>query len=271
MSQPSSGTLTKAETTRQLVVSFHDLHPGSRSACDRFLAGLRKLGVQRTSVLVVPRWHGAAPFTEDADFVRWLRGLAGDGHDICLHGFFHRVETVTGHAVNRFVGRHYTAGEGEYYQIDGPTARDRIRRGLHILCEEAGVPVVGFTPPAWLLSDEGRSELVAAGLHYTTTFHTVDLLQVDRRLRAPTIVYSCRATWRRCVSRIWVRFWAWANASAPILRIAVHPCDFDHPAIEASFWVRVRAALASGRTPVTYRDLLPADTRSAPVRPQAAV
>ncbi|MBE2214828.1 MAG: polysaccharide deacetylase family protein [Opitutaceae bacterium] len=251
-------------------MSFHDLHPGSRAACTHFIEGLAGLGITRISLLVVPRWHGDAPFTEDAAFTAWLRGLAAAGHDICLHGFFHQAEAVTGNAVNRLVGTHYTAGEGEYYQIDRATARDRIDRGLHILAGEAGLPVVGFTPPAWLLSADGRAELVAAGLHYTTTFGAVDLLQLDRQLRAPTIVYSCRAAWRRGVSRIWVRFWAWVNAGAPILRIAAHPCDFDHPSIEASLWTRVRAALADGRTPATYRDLLPGAAELAPIRPRAA-
>lgn len=270
MSAPSSRTSGKADSERRLVVSFHDLHPGSRAACTRFLEGLAGLGITRVSLLVVPRWHGGAPFTEDAEFTAWLRGLAAAGHDICLHGFFHRVEAVTGNAVNRIVGRHYTAGEGEYYQIDRATARDRIDRGLRILAAEAELPVIGFTPPAWLLSADGRAELIAAGLHYTTTFGTVDLLQLDRRLRAPTIVYSCRAAWRRGISRVWVRFWAWVNAGAPILRIAAHPCDFDHPSIEASLWARVRAALADGRTPATYRDLLPGGAEIAPVQPRAA-
>lgn len=238
--------------------------------CDRFLAGLAALGINRISLLVVPRWHGGAPFTQDGGFTRWVQELAAAGHDICLHGFYHQADTVTGSAVSRLVGRHYTAGEGEYYQIDQTTARDRILRGLHILADEAGLPVFGFTPPAWLLSDAGRTELVAAGLHYTTSFAGIDLLQLDRHLHAPTLVYSCRSAWRRGVSRIWVRFWAWANSGAPILRIAAHPCDFGHPAIEASLWARIRAALADGRTPATYRDMIPQEAAAEPVRPRAA-
>lgn len=233
--------------------------------CGHFLEGLAQLGVPRISLLVVPRWHGGPPFTEDESFTDWLRELADEGHDICLHGFYHRVEAVTGGAVNRLVGRHYTAGEGEYYQIEQAVARDRIERGLRIVAEEAGLPVVGFTPPAWLLSEAGRSALVAAGLHYTTTLGSVDFLQLDRRLRAPTLVYSCRSTWRRAVSRVWVRFWAWANTSAPVLRVAAHPCDFEHASIERSLWARIRAAVEDGREPVTYRDLLPTAAAVAPV------
>jgi len=246
-------------------VSFHDLHPGSRGACVRFLQGLAALGIPRISLLVVPRWHGGPPFTEDREFTAWLRRLAGEGHDICLHGFFHRVEKVVGGPLARLVGRHYTAGEGEYHQIDRTTARDRLERGLRILAEEAGLPVVGFTPPAWLLSAEGRAALVEAGLHYTTTFGSIDLLQQGRRIVAPTLVFSCRAAWRRAVSIVWVRLWARVHAAAPVLRVAAHPCDFDHPAIEASLWARVRAALADGRLPTTYRDLLPGIV--APVSP----
>lgn len=269
MSRRSSRISEKGDAPRRLVVSFHDLHPGSQPACAHFLQGLEALGVTRTSLLVVPRWHGGAPFTEDPEFTAWLREMAGAGHDICLHGFYHRAHDVAGHAVNRIIGRHYTAGEGEYYQIDQATARDRIERGLHILTEEAELPVYGFTPPAWLLSPAGRAALAAAGLHYTTTLGTVDLLQAGMRLRAPTLVYSCRSAWRRVVSRAWVRFWAWANTDAPILRIAAHPCDFDHPSIEASFWARVRAALAEGRVAATYRDLIPADLEVDPVGPRA--
>ncbi len=269
MSRPSSRTSASVDAPRRLVVSFHDLHPGSRAACSHFLDGLQRLGIERASLLVVPRWHGGPPITEDPGFVAWLGELAEAGHDICMHGFYHRAETVTGGAVNRMVGRHYTAGEGEYYQIDSDTARDRIERGLHIVAGEAELPVVGFTPPAWLLSEAGRAELVAAGLHYTTSFGAVDLLQLDRRLRAPTLVYSCRSSWRRGVSRVWVRFWAWVNAGAPILRIATHPCDFQHAAIEASLWARVRAALDDGRVPVTYRDLVPGGATLAPVVPRA--
>lgn len=268
MSRPSSGISEKAENGRRLVVSFHDLHPGSQEVCEYFLGRLAALGVGPVSLLVVPRWHGGPSITRAPDFVNWLHRLAAAGHDICLHGFFHRVERVSGGPLARLIGRHYTAGEGEYHQINRATARDRIARGLHILATEAGLPVTGFTPPAWLLSNEARAELVAAGLHYTTSFGAVDLLQLEQRLRAPTIVYSCRNRWRRVVSCIWVRFWSRVHRNAEILRIAAHPCDFAHPAIETSLWRHVRRALADGRTPVTYRDLLPGEV--APVRGPAA-
>lgn len=242
---------------RRLIVSFHDLHPGTRETCARFLAELRELGVPRATLLVVPRWHGTPPCAEDRAFAAWLRERAAEGHEICLHGFFHRAEAVTGSAVQRAMGRHYTAGEGEFYQIDETTAAARLREGGAMLARGIGVPVWGFTAPAWLLSDGGRAALRAAGFHYSTAWGRVELLQAGTSLAAPTLVWSVRAAWRRVCSRGWVRLWGAWQRRASVLRIAVHPVDFAHPAIAAS----VRAAIArhrGDREPACYRDLLPA-------------
>jgi uncharacterized protein len=269
MSPPSSATSSRAELTRRLIVSFHDLHPGSRIICGHFLEALRRRGVERISLLVVPRWHGGRPFVDDEEFTGWLHARAAEGHDLCLHGFFHRAEDVGGGPWSRLVARHYTQSEGEFYQIDLEVARDRVKRGL-ALFGEAGLPVHGFTPPAWLLSREGRAALRESGLHYTTTFSGVDLLQQGRWLPAPTIVYSCRSAWRRMVSRGWVRFWAQVNRHAPLLRIAAHPGDFKDARVEASLLHLIERALADGRQSVTYRDLLAPGTPPLRVDPLAA-
>ncbi len=162
---------------RKLIVSFHDLHPGSRAQCERFLAMMCELGVARTTLLVVPRWHGAAPCDEDLGFAAWLRERAAEGHEICLHAYVHEATEVTGNAVQRAMGKHYTAGEGEFYQIDAAEAERRLREGLRIVRDGCGVPVWGFTAPAWLLSEGARSALAKLGFHYTTRWGRVELLQ----------------------------------------------------------------------------------------------
>ena len=283
---------------RQLIVSFHDLHPGSRPQCERFLAMMRELGVARTTLLVVPRWHGAAPGDEDQEFAAWLRDRVAEGHEVCLHAYLHEATAVTGNAVQRAMGKHYTAGEGEFYQIDEAEAERRLREGLRIVRDGCGVPVWGFTAPAWLLSDAARSALAKLGFHYTTRWGQVELLQpygggetapkepvgdrsylsagrsgrsglrpdaadsstgAVRVVAAPVLVWSVRAAWRRVCSRGWVRLWGVLKRRAPVLRVAVHPVDFSYPTIEAS----VRASIARnlhGRVAARYRDLLPDGT-----------
>jgi len=244
---------------RKLIVSFHDLHPGSRAQCERFLAMLRELGVARASLLVVPRWHGAAPCSEDREFAAWLRARVAEGHEVCLHAYVHEATEVTGNAVQRAMGKHYTAGEGEFYQIGETDAAERLREGLRIVRDGCGVPVWGFTAPAWLLSDAARTALAKQGFGYTTRWGRVELLQRGECVHAPVLVWSTRAAWRRICSRGWVRLWGAWNRRSPVLRVAVHPVDFSHPSIERS----VRLAIARnlrGREAACYRDLLPAGT-----------
>ncbi|MGH8019867.1 MAG: DUF2334 domain-containing protein [Opitutaceae bacterium] len=270
MCRPSSGTSARAELDRRLVVSFHDLHPGSREICARFVERLARLGVPRISLLAVPRWHGGKPLSDDLACVRWMNSAVETGHEICLHGFFHRADACVGGPLSRLIARHYTAGEGEFFQISKETACDRLNRGLSILDAAGGLPVVGFTPPAWLMSEAGREAAKACGLRYTTTFSEVEFLQHGGQVAAPTVVYSCRNSWRRLVSRGWVRVWARVQQSAPVLRIAAHPGDFLDPHVERSLYNRIAEALRTGRRPVTYRELLPGETRPAAFDPLSA-
>ncbi len=152
---------------RKLIVSFHDLHPGSRAQCERFLAMMRELGVVRTTLLVVPRWHGAAPCDEDLGFAAWLRERAAEGHEICLHAYVHEVTEVTGNAVQRAMGKHYTAGEGEFYQgVAAQRCRSLCARetgvSLHHTVGKGGV-VAGGRRRRTGVGGTGRRPVLLAG------------------------------------------------------------------------------------------------------------
>ena len=71
--EPSAGR-------RWLVVSFHDLAPHTQRPCQELLMQLAELGVPRVSLLVVP--HGVEAILQRPFFLRWLRSLAAEGHEI---------------------------------------------------------------------------------------------------------------------------------------------------------------------------------------------
>lgn len=245
---------------RSLIVSFHDLHPGSRAACQRFLDLAAEAGVPHLSLLVVPRWHGGPPFDRDPDFVAWLRQLAAAGHDLCLHGNTHVVDEIRGGPIARLMARFYTNREGEFYQLTQNEATTKLEDGLERFgC--SNLPVHGFTAPAWLLSPPARDALQERGFHYNTLYGKVELLQEDHPIAAPTLVFSCRSAWRRIVSRYWTRYWMRVHAGAPVLRLAVHPCDLEHPTILDTLLHLLRRANID-RQPITYRDLVPATAPS---------
>jgi len=220
---------------RWLVVSFHDLAPHSQRPCQDLLPQLAELGVPRASLLVVPRWHEMESIRDRPFFQRWLLSLTEAGHEICLHGLTHR------------------AARGEFHRIDGDRAEVKVQEGADLL-SSLGCPARGFVPPRWRLSPAARDVLRRRGFVYTATFQHLDLLQENRRVAAPAVVFDARNLWRRMVSPLVGRLRFAASRQAPILRIAVHPGDLYEPAVRRTLVALLRESLVD-RVPVTYGEL----------------
>ena len=244
---------------RKLIVSFHDVSPISHVLCTDFLERLYDIGIQQTSLLVVPCWHNVYPMAADTGFISWLRSMTSQGHELCLHGFSHISDSqkTTPTLFSWFIANVYTNGEGEFLFIDKLNAAQKIASGLDAF-KIITAPIHGFIPPAWLLSTEGRRAAKNAGFQYTTTLNHIDFLQRDYRVYAPTVVFSCRNAWRRLISCFWLPLWFSLNRTTPILRIAVHPQDLKFSHIRRTLLTFIRAARAR-RLPITYRDLLQND------------
>jgi uncharacterized protein len=238
---------------RRLVVSFHDLAPHTQRPCQELLMLLADLGIPRASLLVVPRWYGMETILERPFFLRWLRSLAEEGHEICLHGLTHRAETLPRGPVSALVGRVYTAGEGELYGVGREQAEARIREGMEILAA-AGLPYRGFIAPAWLLSPAAREVLRRRDFEYTATLRHLDLLREDVRIPAPTVVFSTRSFLRRSLSPLVGRARFAASRRQPVLRVSVHPEDLYERGVRRALVSVLRRALAD-REPVTYGEL----------------
>ena len=244
---------------QKLIVSFHDLHPGSWECCRRFMDRCRSYGANTLSLLLVPQYHGQPPFTENRAFVSWLKAVSDEGYEICLHGYYHKAENISGGYKERLVANYYTNREGEFYQLSARMAKQRVWGGLHLL-KQSNLPVYGFTAPAWLISDPARQVLIEAGFLYQSLWSRVELLQSGASIPASTLVYGSRSAYYRMLSRVWIPFFFRWNRMASILRFAVHPIDFRYPAIERHLYVLLQKALQT-RTASTYRDLIPEASR----------
>ncbi len=244
---------------KKLIVSFHDLHPGSWECCRRFMERCRSYGANTLSLLLVPQFHGQPPFTENQAFVSWLRRVSEGGYEICLHGYYHKAENISGGHKERLVANYYTNREGEFYQLSAKKAKQRVSGGLHLL-KQSHLPVYGFTAPAWLISDAARQVLIESGFLYQSLWSKVELLQSEASIPAPALVYGSRSTCHRMLSRAWIPFFHRWNRKTRILRLAVHPNDFRYPAIEHRLYALLQKALQT-RTASTYRDLIPEASR----------
>ena len=237
---------------RAVVVSIHDVSPRTRPACERILAEVGALGVGACSLLVIPDHHQRGHFLEDAAFCTWLGGLARCGHEAVMHGYFHQRTRRDGETpVAKVTTRFYTAGEGEFYDIDREAARSLVSRAREEF-RGIGLDPRGFIAPAWLLGAEAEAALRDLGVEYTTRLGSVLDLRSSTAHRSQSLVWSVRSAWRRATSRGWNAFLFKRLAVHPLLRIAIHPVDIGHPAIWRQIRVLVTRAIAD-RKALTYQ------------------
>jgi uncharacterized protein len=240
-------------TKDYLVVSIHDVAPATQAICDKIISELTKKGIRHSSLLVVPDYHHRGRSMLDRQFVSWLRGLEADGHEIVIHGYFHeRPRRDTETALEKFVTRFYTQGEGEFYDLGYDEAFRRIKTARDEF-RGVGLKPRGFVAPAWLLSSKGERAARDAQIEYTTRLRTVLDLQSGETFAARSMVYSVHNGWRRAVSMLWNAALSRALTNKPLMRLSIHPPDFSHPAIWRQI-VDLIGTMDGLRTPVTYQD-----------------
>ena len=240
---------------RALVVSLHDVSPRTRPACERILADIAALGVPACSLLVIPDHHRRGHFHEDAAFCTWLREQARRGHEAVIHGYFHQRARRDGEsAMQKMTTRIYTADEGEFYDLDRPTARALVTQAREEF-RKIGLDPHGFIAPAWLLGAEAEAALRELEIDYTTRLGSVLDLRTGTTHSSQSLVWSVRSAWRRATSRVWNALLFQRLAANPLMRISIHPADIEHAAI----WRQIRALIARAlvdRSPLTYQGWL---------------
>ena len=233
-----------------LVVSIHDLSTITRGAVERMLEDLEKVGVSQTSLLVIPDHHHKGRIDADPAFCEMLRGAVAEGHEAVLHGFYHLRSAKEGEGVaTRLITRSYTAGEGEFYDLGREEAVALLRKGKEAL-GNCGVPFSGFIAPAWLLGEDAETAVWEEGFAYTTRIGSV-IERGGSEHRSRSMVYSVRAPWRRGLSLLWNATLFQRLKKAPLLRIGLHPPDWEHAAIRRHILKSIREA-AQARRVTTY-------------------
>jgi predicted deacetylase len=240
---------------RALIVSIHDVAPPFESDIDAILARLKALGISRCSLLVVPDYHGTGRIDDNPAWAARLKRWQADGHEIILHGYFHRVEAKGSPDLqSAFLRNVYTASESEFLELDFAEATSRLRRGMEVF-ESVGLATKGFVAPAWLMGDEAFKAIGKAGFEYTNTLKKIIDLKTGRVCDCWTQVYSSRAAWRRCVSIGWNELLWQARRREKIVRVSIHPPEIRYPMLWNHLESLIRRA-ETGRQTLTYVDFV---------------
>jgi predicted deacetylase len=214
---------------------------------------LAKEGVRTVPLLVIPNHHRKAPIVENPAFCEWLSKAAQE-HEVVLHGYFHMRPEGGAGWWDTLATEHYTAGEGEFYDLAEDEAASRLENAKREFAV-AGLYPKGFIAPAWLLGGEAEQAVRKAGFHYTTRLRNFKDLLTGRETASQSLVWSVRNRWRRIVSLWWNGLLARKLWTAPLLRIGLHPADWQHRRIRGQALELIRAALA-GRDVITYEGWL---------------
>jgi uncharacterized protein len=238
---------------RALVVSIHDVSPLTCKLIFAMVDDIVAAGVDHTALLVIPNHHSKAPIRENPEFCDRLRRSA-QMHEVVLHGYFHSRPQGAGGWWDTFVTEFYTAREGEFYDLSEREASLRLERGKRELAE-LGLVARGFIAPAWLLGREAERAVRSVGFDYTTTLRTFKDMVTGRETISQSLVWSVRSAWRRMLSLWWNRLLARRLFRAPLLRIGLHPVDWQHGTVRRQALHLVRSALAA-REAITYEGWL---------------
>lgn len=219
---------TNDGSRNRLCVAIHDVAPGTWRLCEKLIAAVDQVGPVPLTFLVVPAYHHQQCRNDNACF-RMLDERLKMGDELALHGYTHLDEgRLPDCPWSRLCRQVLTQGEGEFAALGKREARKRLTWGLEWFSRR-GWPVSGFVPPAWLLSDASWSVLRESGLRYTTTLTRFHLLQQDRSVYAPSLVYSARSKWGSALSRHGNSACARLFGGATLVRLGLHPRDALHP------------------------------------------
>ncbi len=247
----------------QVLISLHDVTPYHLQRIRNAEALFERFQVSQVAYLLVPQFHGAHTAHRHADFVSFCRQPRPFAVDWLLHGYYHLerqgaadlslesplAESLEGdgHAPVTPVGaesksawsesfqrRFMTGGEGEFLALEQAEARRRIEAGKAIFQQCLGFAPEGFIAPAWLHAPGLFGWLRDWGFDYTEDHAAIHLLNKQNRLPSPVVTWTTR-TWLRRKGSLWVCPALEVKArKAPLLRLALHPHDFDFPETVAS-------------------------------------
>ncbi len=230
-------------------VVLHDVAPATWPCYADFIAELEHLGKLPLTLLVVPDYHGQGTLDRHPAFLAAMERHLARGDELVLHGYYHADPGPVPLTPGAWLKRRIYTHEGEFYAIAEQEAARRLEQGMALFTRLAW-PLHGFVPPAWLLGTEARAALGRFPLAYTSDPRHLLRLPRFAPLFAPTLVWSACSTWRRMLSRRWNDHLLKRQATAPLLRLGLHPVDLRHRGVR-NYWLETIRKLLCCRTPMT--------------------
>ncbi len=254
--------------SKKVLISFHDVTPYHLPRLQKAEQILTQWGVPKINYLFIPDYHRKNQQLDKvilSTFKQWTGENRTFAVQWLLHGYYHLETSKNTNEVSnklslpigkRLKGKFLTANEGEFLTLSSPEIRARIREGQTAFTDFFHCSPEVFVAPAWLFNEHLFPILKDHQFRITEDHSFIYLLDKDKKIPAPVITWATRTRLRRLISQtgcpILNRWWSGKD----LLRIALHPFDFDHPATINSIEKVIKNAL-NKREPILYKELLP--------------
>lgn len=231
-------------------MALHDVEPGTYERCAEIRGWLGERGVDRLTLLVVPAADLHPFHRREPEMAAWLRAQAAAGDGVAQHGLRHRRTRGAPGPREWLAGLQGPFGSAEFVGLGAAETRAAVRAGRRIMTA-AGIEPDGFVAPAYAYTPALRRELSEDYSWWAGLLH-VHTGRPGHGLFAPAVSLGGSTPLRRALSPGWAR--VSARRPARVLRLDVHPGDFDHPGHRGALEAVLRGA--AGRRALTYGELL---------------
>lgn len=229
-----------------LAVAVHDVEPRSFARVKQIREWLLERDIERVTLLVIPAADLHPIGSRAPALAAWLRCRVARGDAVAQHGLAHRA-----HARARWPRRVLAAWQaGDAAEFPGLSRDDtikRVRTGRRIL-KEIELDPAGFVAPGYAYTRALNDELRAT----FDWFADLRAIHAEEAIRSPALCLGSSTALKRALSPAAVR--AASRARGRVMRIDVHPADFDLPGHVATLDALLERA--AGRDALTYDELL---------------
>ena len=231
-----------------LAVAIHDVEPRSFARSRQIRAWLQEHDIERVTLLVIPasELHPIGP--RAPGLIDWLQHRTVSGDAIAQHGLVHRA-TFRAPWPRSVLAGLQGGRAAEFPGLDPEATRHRVEMGLRLL-RDAELDPVGFVAPGYAYTRALREVLSGPPYAWFADLGGVDTRRRGR-IRARALCLGNSTPLKRAVSPAVVR--AAAHGRGELMRLDVHPADFDLPHHVAA--IERVLERARGRRAITYDEL----------------
>lgn len=234
--------------TESLAVAIHDVEPSSYRRVAEIRRWLHDQDVTRVTLLVIPAAQLHPIGSRGSGLIAWLRDCLAGGDAIAQHGLAHRAAFRPPWPRSILTG--FQGGRSaEFPGLDPDATRRRVEMGLRLL-HDAELDPHGFVAPGYAYTKALRNVLADLPYRWSADLGGVTTHSGDR-IRARALCLGTSTPLKRALSPTVVR--AAARGTETVMRLDVHPADFDLPGHVAA--LESVLALARGRHAITYDEL----------------